>query len=221
MAKPKASDVQEVPDWRRDATQDTGLIAILRASFGVVGNIGDLAIFVATFALGLIGVLWGACSGALASAGDTARLVQQWAALGANIAVAILGFLIAGFSVFATVTRPELFRYMARYKAKGRPISEFKFVFYNFLYIFAHYIIFLTGSVAVAFLFEPHSPIWWLAETFYADHNKIVDIAAAMTGVIIASYAAFSMLLLKSFLWNLYQTLVFAIFFKPPEGAED
>lgn len=221
MAKPKASDVQEVPDWRRDATQDTGLIAILRASFGVVGNTGDLVIFVTTLVLGLIGVWGAAYYGEIASASDTARLIQQWATLGANIAVAILGFLIAGFSVFATVTRPELFRYMARYKAKGRPISEFKFVFYNFLYIFAHYIIFLTGSVSVAFLAAPRSPLWWLAEMSYTHYGYVIDIAAAMTGVMIASYALFSMLLLKSFLWNLYQTLVFAIFFKLPEGAED
>lgn len=221
MAKRSASDVQEVPDWRKDATQDTSLLAILRASVGVVGNAGDLAIFAVTILLGFLGVLYAANYGDLAGAGETARLVQAWAALGANIAVAILGFLIAGFSVFATVTRPELFRFMAKYKAKGRPISEFKFVFYNFLYIFAHYIVFLTLCICVAFLEVPRSPVWWIAKIVYRDYPGAVDVAAAVSGVLVASYALFSMLLLKSFLWNLYQTLVFAIFFKPPEGMDD
>lgn len=212
----KTPNIVGIKNWREDATSDTNFTKVLRSSFGVVGNRRDFLVVVILYILSLLCIIFSSHFGTLASPQNVAKMVGQWATLSANMSVAILGFLIAGFSIFATMTRPSLFRYMARYKSDGRSISDFKFVFYNFLYIFIHYLILLSISVLTSVLFTPNSPLWYLADIAYDIFPKFVSILTASYGAAIVVYMMFSLLLLKSFLWNLYQTLIFAIFVDPP-----
>lgn len=220
----KNSTIVGIENWRDDATSDTSFTKVLRASSGVVGNKGDLILVIALFTSSLVGIAVSHHIGILAHPRDIAKMVGEWATLSANMSVAILGFLIAGFSIFATMTRPSLFRYMARYKSEGRPISDFKFVFYNFLYIFIHYLLLLSMSVLTAIFFIPKSPVWFVADIVYDINPSLVTVSAAAYGAALVIYIIFSLLLLKSFLWNLYQTLIFAIFVDPPvlaQGQQD
>lgn len=220
----KSSGIVGIDNWRDDATSDTDFVKVIRASVGVVGNKGDFVLVVALCVLSAIGIAVAHCADVISHPREIAKMIGAWSTLSANMTVAILGFLIAGFSIFATMTRPSLFRFMARYKADGRSISDFKFVFYNFLYIFIHYLILLAVSVLTAIFFVPQSPIWFLAQIGYQRFPEFIQIASIAYGSFIVIYIVFALLLLKSFLWNLYQTLVFAIFVDPPittQGQQD
>jgi len=215
----KNAPIVKIDNWRDDATGDDSFAKVIRSSFGVVGNKTDLIVVAALFVIALVGIAFAQKEGLIAHPRDVAKMVGQWAVLSANVSVAILGFLIAGFSIFATMTRPSLFRFMARYKANGRSISDFKFVFYNFLYIFVHYLSVLAISIITSFMFVPQSPAWFFADRLYDVIPNAVQLSVVIYAAFFIVYVIFSLLLLKSFLWNLYQTLIFAIFFDPPTEA--
>lgn len=212
------ADIVPIPNWREDATSDENFSRVMASSFGVVGSKTDLAIVLALLVFGAIGVFIAQFgTHTVAQAAQTAKMLQQWTAYLGRIAVSILGFLIAGFAVFATITRPELFHILAKFRVHGRRISEFKFVFYNFIYIFGHYIIFLALCLVISIGFVTYSPIWFAGKFMYKYSVPLMNFSTAILAVIVASYAVYILLLLRSFLWNLYQTLLFAIFFD--EGA--
>ena len=207
------NEVIPIENWRNEAVSDEGFLSVIKGSIWTVGRKSDLIIFALLLSATAVGIYLAVMrSGQLDNPGLTARVVQQWAALGANIAVAILGFLIAGFSVFATVTRPELFRILAQFRQSNRRISEFKFVFYNFMYIFAHYIFYLSVCLFIAVLYVPQSPLWYIGQIAHRVQPNIINGWVAGGGALVVSYSAYCLLLLRSFLWNLYQAILFAIF---------
>jgi hypothetical protein len=217
MAKIKTTTIIAIPDWKGEATNDKSLGSIVLSSIGVVGRKSDLALFAAMILFGIAGVVIARVKfEQLIVPGLTAAIVQQWASFGAAFSIAILGFLITGFSVFATVTRPGVFHVLAKFRQSNREISEFKFVFYNFLYVFSHYIIHLTACMIIVFSFTKASPVWYAGYLIWQSHPEIIDIAASISGVIVVSYSLFALLLLRSFLWNLYSGLLFAIFVEEP-----
>ncbi len=218
MAKGKEPPrIVPIPDWKIDAIKEKSFSSIILASVGVVGSKVDIALFASMLAVGTGGVVAARIHfEQLTMPWVTATIVQQWANFGAAFAVAILGFLIAGFSVFATVTRPTVFHLLAKFRQANRKISDFKFVFFNFLYVFAHYIAYLAACMAVVFAFTKQSPAWFAGYLLWKINPVAIDIATALFGVLIVSYSLFAILLLRSFLWNLYQGLLFAIFVDEP-----
>ena len=222
MAKPEGPpDIVPVENWRTDAISDKGFADVLAASVGVVGSKLDIGIFTGCLFIGTVGVIIARTQfDQLIMPSVTAQMVQQWSSFGAGVSVAILGFLIAGFSVFATVTRPAFFHVLAQIRQSNRNISEFKFVFYNFIYIFAHYIIYLAMCMLFASMLIDNSPAWFAGKVIYAHAPILVDILLGIMGAMVISYSVFSLLLLRSFLWNLYQSLLFAIFYEEPEAKE-
>lgn len=209
-------DIVIIPNWKEDATSDTSFYRVLKSSIGVVGNKKDQKFIIALLFVSTVSTFVFSYFGLLAHPKIVSQIMLSWSTLLANVSVAILGFLIAGFSIFATMTRPSLFRYMSRYKAEGRPISDFKFVFYNFLYIFVHYLILLSVSIFLSFMMVERSPVWLLFKSIYQTAPSIIDLITVFVAVLFCIYVLYCILLLKSFLWNLYQTLIFAIFVDPP-----
>ncbi len=215
-SKPK---IEPIDGWRADATNDQNLLGVAKAAWGTVGNKSDIILSVAICVALLIGFAFAQHNDLVADAPVIAASLNSWAGLVSNVAVSILGFLIAGFSIFATMTKPSIFRLLAMYKSGGRSISEFKFVFYNFLYIFVHYMVLLAFGIFVVFSTTNQSPIWFIADKL--DPNPVIDIdmIAGFFASAFVSYVFFCILLLKSFVWNLYQAIVFAIFFDPQNSS--
>lgn len=209
----KPPGIVPIPDWKNEAIKEKGFGAIILSSLGTVGSKVDVALFALMLVSGTVGVVVARIEfDQLALPWLTATIVQQWANFAATFAATILGFLISGFSVFATVTRPSVFHLLAQFRQQDRKISEFKFVFYNFLYIFAHYIVYLSICMVAVFAFTRESPVWFAGHFIWQHTPILVDILTATLGVLIVSYSILSLLLLRSFLWNLYQGLLFAIF---------
>lgn len=110
------------------------------------------------------------------------------------------------------MTERKLFHEMAQIKTNGRSISDFKFIFYNFLFVFIHYLKFLGVSLVFCFLLVPQSPVWFVGKFFYEKDPYFVRTLALIVAVIFGSYCLYMLMLLRSFIWSMYQSLLIAIF---------
>lgn len=138
-------------------------------------------------------------------------LVSHVAEIGFAFTTAILGFLIAGFSIFASITRPEIFAGLAKLDHRETGLSRLQFIFFNFLLVFIHYLAFLAMCIALKLVLplapaimdavSPHVPsalvfVLWSANCF----------AALLLG-----WLTYLVMLLKSFIWNIYQAVLVVI----------
>ena len=141
----------------------------------------------------------------------TLKAIKQVADIGFALTTAILGFLIAGFSIFASTTPRKVFAVLAQLSHKKTNLSELKFIFFNFLLVFIHYLHFLGLCIAIKLVLplviktisvleiSPSiciSAIWWGFVAFFA---------------IAVAWLIYLIMLLKSFVWNIYQTVLVRI----------
>jgi hypothetical protein len=205
--------IQPIPNWQQDLGLEKRLLHVFLASANEVGKRRDVTITITLFVLLQIYIFTSAFIGHVPLSGLlVAKWMQTLAGLMLGFVGSILGFLIAGFSIFATMAKPELFRTLAQIRVEGRRISEFKFIFFNFIYIFIMYVsyIFILLGILVGFTEGPVLDfIIIVAIRIPVYVRKFLIYEAA---IIFISCAAFSVLLLKSFIWNLYQSLLIVIF---------
>lgn len=202
---------QIIENWSKDLSAEKDFFAVMAISWKDVGDKKDLYFTLILFLFCLIvsSVLYSVQPYRL-SAPLAAGLAVQWSSVGISLSSSILGFIIAGFSIFSTMTDRKLFHILAKIKKEGRGISEFKFVFYNFLYVFWHYLFYLLLCILVLVLASKGAPVWRLAKEFYP--NKIIDFLSVIFCSALAIYTIHVVFVLKNFIWNLYQSILFAIF---------
>lgn len=146
---------------------------------------------------------------------DAVSFLRFAAAQGTSLAIGILGFLVAGFAIFASVTRAELFITLAKipYKRDGveTGINRLQFVFFNFINVFTVYIGLLALCLSIVLLFAERSPLLVVASNTISP-NSILPVLAvgSITGLLVMSLVN-AILKLKSFVWNLYQTVLVTI----------
>ena len=62
--------------------------------------------------------------------------IREVSEIGFTFTTAILGFLIAGFAIFSSITKPEVFVLLAKLDHPKFGISQLQFMFFNFLLVF-------------------------------------------------------------------------------------
>lgn len=129
--------------------------------------------------------------------------VRNWAEMGFNFSITTLGFLIAGFTIFATLSKPKMMLAMMDHINKETGLPTLKYNFFAFMKVFIAYIsfsfLFLTivlfgqkdGFLGNVIDLLPHSVCikLILIKTFYA---------------IVGGSFVYLLLLLKSFVFNIY-----------------
>ncbi len=80
------------------------------------------------------------------------KSITSWLSLGFTYATTILGFLVAGFTIFSTMTRTEVFIALARKKHDTLGVSQLKFIFFSFLRVFILHITLIFACVVVTML---------------------------------------------------------------------
>ena len=85
--------------------------------------------------------------------------IREVGEIGFSLTTSILGFLIAGFAIFASITRREVFIVLAKLNHTKGGISRLQFMFFNFLLIFIHFIVFLTVSIVIKLIHYPSGPL--------------------------------------------------------------
>lgn len=146
-------------------------------------------------------------------------------ATGFTFATSILGFLIAGFTVFVTIIRIDVFLVMAKhektYKIKGKQTgtgeSTLKYNLSGFIVVFAHYIAYIFVCVMSELFLQPGG-LLSVAAANAMTYPEITAHGPSLRGwigsvmlVTFGAWTAYIVLLLKSFVFNVYQVTVTAV----------
>ena len=131
--------------------------------------------------------------------------------MGFNYSITILGFLVAGFTIFATMTKVEIFIALTLTSHKAENVSHIKFIFYSFLRVFINHIMLLFACVSTTML-KDSSSIYLSALSIDSDVSiRIKKIGVILVFPIIGFLVINAILQLKTFVWNLYQSIIVAI----------
>ncbi|KZY29068.1 hypothetical protein A3731_26920 [Roseovarius sp. HI0049] len=137
--------------------------------------------------------------------------VSAIAEIGFALTTAILGFLIAGFSIFASITRPAIFAGLAKLEHKDSGLSRLQFIFFNFLLVFIHYLTFLGASIFLKLTLPMAPEVVELIRHKTGVSAVYVWSAATVLAALLLIWLTFLMMLLKSFIWNIYQAVLVVI----------
>ena len=137
--------------------------------------------------------------------------MREWSSTGIGFATSILGFLIAGFSIFASVTNKRLFIALAQMNYEDTGVSQLKFIFFNFVIVFLHYLTFLGICLIVDLFFPSGGPFSLIAQRVLGGHKLLEEVLSLIGAVTIGGWFIYIVLMLKSFIWNLYQAVLLAI----------
>ena len=122
----------------------------------------------------------------------------------------ILGFLIAGFAIFTSITKPIIFINLAKVPHDNGQINELQFVFFNFMTAFINFLglmIFSFILLAIGKIIENLNGGISNALT----NNIYLITSIYMCFILFSTWIASSFLKLKSFIWNSYQSIILAI----------
>ena len=139
---------------------------------------------------------------------DLSDLFSTWAKTGISYAATILGFLLAGFAVLFAVLRPPTVLALRQIKRPGEQLSELKLIFVTFINVFVHYAAFVGWCVVYLIaggtggLFDITGR--YLALFLPGIRPTIIHIVFVIWGL----WFLLLVLKLKSFIYNLYQTLL-------------
>lgn len=137
--------------------------------------------------------------------------------LGTNLAAPILGFLIAGFTVFVTVTKIDIFVAMAKVNYEGTDESYLKYNLVQFMLVFCHYIAYLFFCVLFALLASPGGFMSLLLLSvpsiggYALDVHRVYQWATVVGFVLFGTWTVYLVLLLKSFVFNTFQVITTAV----------
>lgn len=146
------------------------------------------------------------------STSDLSKNIRSTLAFGASLAPAVIGFLVAGFTIFVTVTKIELFNFMAIRKYKDTNESYLKYNMSAFMLAFIHYCAFIFTCAILTIFAQPNGPLILITKyifglipacigfNFYEDFLKIFF-------SLFGAWSIYLIMLLKTFVFNIYQVL--------------
>ena len=141
---------------------------------------------------------------------ESGFILRSLADTGAGFSTSILGFLIAGFTIFTSIADKSLFVSMAKERKDGYTFSWLKFVFFVFMKVFIHYFVFTCLCYFVKIFFTENGII----SSFLGRASEgllVKGIFLKTTLVVIGTYLVYLLILLKSFLFNIYEVSMMAI----------
>jgi hypothetical protein len=124
-----------------------------------------------------------------------------------NLSITVLGFLIAGFTIFATLSKPDMLLKMMEHIHKETGLPFLKYNFIAFVRVFIYYIaiiffyIFIillgnkNGLISITLNYLPMAPL-------------IKDIIIKFSYIAVGSSLIYLVLLLKTFIFNIYSIVM-------------
>ncbi|MHA7228439.1 hypothetical protein ACVT98_03050 [Vibrio campbellii] len=133
--------------------------------------------------------------------------VRAWSSIGFNFSITTLGFLIAGFTIFATLTKPDMMLAMMDHSNKEYNLPTLKYNFFVFIKVFISYIFFSIMYVLILLLGQKGG---FLTNVIDLIPNPTCMKLALIkiSYVFIGSSFVHLLLQLKSFIFNIYMIVM-------------
>lgn len=199
-------------DWKERLTAEKSLFQVYLKARKVASSPWNARVswFVCLFLLG--GLAANICCGnPVVSYMGLVSGIHAVGDIGFSLTTAILGFLIAGFAIFASITKREVFIVLAKLNHTRGGISRLQFMFFNFLLIFIHFIVFLTVSILTKLVLYPGGPFANGLQYVASLDSEAPNYIMVLLFSILTAWLVFLLMLLKSFIWNLYQAVLVTI----------
>ncbi|WP_125206344.1 hypothetical protein [Capsulimonas corticalis] len=134
--------------------------------------------------------------------------VRSWSDLGLNFGASLLGFLIAGFTIFATLVKPELFLQMAQHIDKKTGLSYLKGSFFRFIKIFTVILFFIFTCYLVKAFALPSGLLSIFVNRVLIDPGECKRYLAQIGIVFVSSVFFYMVVLVQSFIFNVYHSIM-------------
>tara|TARA_Y100000780_G_C13625391_1_gene394257 strand:- start:472 stop:1083 length:612 start_codon:yes stop_codon:yes gene_type:complete len=137
---------------------------------------------------------------------DTGRILsatRKWAEVGFSFSIATLGFLIAGFTIFATLSKPKMMLAMMEHTNKGTGLPTLKYNYFAFMQVFIAYILFSSIFILIH-LFGMESGLLSNLLRLIPDGVCIKLAIIKSAYCFVGGSIFYLLLLLKSFVFNIY-----------------
>lgn len=209
---PKAQSVAEViPDSEAldDLLKERNLFQLWKASRVIERNKFNNLTSI------LVGAaLMGYCFLSRIDASQLAKISREWSDAGFNFAASILGFLIAGFTISATLNRPELYALMARRRYRVTGLSYLKDQFFRLIRTFIAYMGFASVCLSIKIFGFPHGPVSLAVGLLPDSISETAGLAIArLSFVWLGAHFCFVLLSLHPFIFNVYQLVLTGVRF--------
>ena len=130
---------------------------------------------------------------------------------GISLAGTILGFLIAGFAILCTILRPQTMIALQKIRNKEFDCSELRLLFLVFVDVIIQYLALLFWSMVVLVCGGPKGPAAALGILLSKIHWFLPFFLEHVLFVLWSTWFIMLALYLKSFVFNLYQSLLLSI----------
>ena len=134
-----------------------------------------------------------------------------WSNVGFTYTATMLAFLLAGFTVFSTITKPALFAELAQVQHPNSSLTELKFIFFVFMNVFIHYLAFMILCAVILLFGTPNGPLVLLGSLLKKFSVGTFDILQHTFFVLFGTWFIALLLKLKSFVYSLYSMILVVI----------
>lgn len=129
--------------------------------------------------------------------------LRKWSEMGFSFSITILGFLIAGFTIFATLSKPKMMLAMMDHTNKETGLPTLKYNFFAFMKVFIAYISFLV-LYALIVIFGQAGGFISNVVGYLPNGDCVKSIMINILYATVGSSFIYLLLLLKSFVFNIY-----------------
>lgn len=149
---------------------------------------------------------------------ETIDVIRELASNGLAISLSTLGFLLAGFTIFATVSQPSLSLRMSEISHPDSGLSYLKHNYFIFMRVFIYY---LTFSVFCLFIvmFGHAGGLVPLLVSYAPYEESVKFFIAKIAYVLLFTGYYFLIMQLKSFVFNIYHAVMTSLRWRA-EGYE-
>ncbi len=193
---------------REDLLKEHSLLDVYRIARLTPANGFNVAVTVVVF---FVCVAYCVRSGADQS--TVLSLLRQTTTDAIAFSASILGFLVAGFTICVS-TKSEIFFLMAKHEREDTGVSYLKYNLSIFLLVFIHYLAFTILCVSIRIFFASGGPGAIFLHDLPIDGEaqrlvKASGIAVVFVGFV--SWFFYILMLLKSFIFNVYHIVMTGI----------
>ncbi|MBK1860027.1 hypothetical protein [Cerasicoccus arenae] len=133
--------------------------------------------------------------------------VEDYLWMGFTVSFTLIGLLIAGFTIFSTVGKPELFLAMAEVKEPRTGLPKLKYNYFIFIRVFCNYFSFLIVLLFLGMISGKNGFIENAFDFLYPDTNAI-EWYYKLCSVLVVGIFYVMVVQLKSFVFNIYHSVM-------------
>lgn len=150
--------------------------------------------------------------------GEMLNVVRELSNIGLAISLSTLGFLLAGFTIFATISQPNLSLRMSEITNKDSGLSYLKHNYFIFYRVFIYYLAFSVFCLIVI-MFGHKGGLIPLIISYFPCYGEVKLVVIKIAYVVLFTGYYFLIMQLKSFIFNIYHAVMTSLRWKA-EGYE-